>query len=406
MFDFIYNFFGWIIRSFYELFKGTSLAYALALLMFAIIIKIVLFPLGIKQQKNMQKQARLRPRETAIRKKYAGREDQATKQKMQNEVMEMYKEERFNPASGCLPLLIQLPLLIMLYAVVRGPLTYIAQFGASELAVLGKALGPLFNVSTYSIDTSNEIVAISVLRENSTFLTGEAAELIKKLPDLTLFGLDLTATPTFASWLVIIPVLNLLASFFGQSLIRKMSYQPLTETENNAGCSPKMMNIMMPLFSTYIAFQVPAALGLYWIYTNLLGVIQQYILKKMYPTPVFTEEELKTLIDVGTKEGTLEQSEQNMLYKIFEFSDLHVYDVMRHRSLIKAIPSTLSYKELVHKFTQFGFSRLPVYNGSIENITGILYYKRLLFSQKKERCENDFIKNNIEPALFVPERSP
>ncbi|HAZ19384.1 MAG TPA: hypothetical protein DER23_03110 [Clostridiales bacterium] len=293
MFDFIYNFFGWIIRSFYELFKGTSLAYALALLMFAIIIKIVLFPLGIKQQKNMQKQARLRPRETAIRKKYAGREDQATKQKMQNEVMEMYKEERFNPASGCLPLLIQLPLLIMLYAVVRGPLTYIAQFGASELAVLGKALGPLFNVSTYSIDTSNEIVAISVLRENSTFLTGEAAELIKKLPDLTLFGLDLTATPTFASWLVIIPVLNLLASFFGQSLIRKMSYQPLTETENNAGCSPKMMNIMMPLFSTYIAFQVPAALGLYWIYTNLLGVIQQYILKKMYPTPVFTEEELK-----------------------------------------------------------------------------------------------------------------
>ena len=119
--------------------------------------------------------------------------------------------------------------------------------------------------------------------------------------------------------------------------------------------------------------------------------------------PLITEEELKTLIDVGTKEGTLEQSEQNMLYKIFEFSDLHVYDVMRHRSLIKAIPSTLSYKELVHKFTQFGFSRLPVYNGSIENITGILYYKRLLFSQKKERCENDFIKNNIEPALFVPE---
>ena len=292
MFDFIYDFFGWLIRSFYNLLSSTGIAYAVALFMFALIIKIVLFPLAIKQQKNMQRQAKLRPKEMAIRKKYAGREDQATKQKMQNEVMEMYKEEKFNPASGCLPLLIQLPLLIMLYNVVRGPLTYIAQFTQAELNVLGDALAPLFNVSTYSIDTTNEIAAIATLQENSSFLSGEAAALMQKLPDLSLFGMDLTATPVIASWLVIIPILNLLASYFGQVLIRKMSYQPLTQ-DNAGGCSPKMMNIMMPLFSTYIAFQVPAALGLYWIYTNILSVVQQYILKKMYPTPVFTEEEMR-----------------------------------------------------------------------------------------------------------------
>lgn len=293
MFDFIYEFFGWLIRSFYHLFSSTPLAYAVALFMFALIIKIVLFPLGIKQQKNMQRQAKLRPREMAIRKKYAGRNDQATKQKMQNEVMEMYREEHFNPASGCLPTLIQLPLLLMLYTVVRGPLTYIAQFGAEEFEVLGKSLAPLFNVGTYSIDTTNEIAAIAVLRENSGFLTGEAAALVQKLPDLSLFGMDLTATPTFASWSVIIPLLNLFASYFGQLLIRRMSYQPLVQNENAGGCSPKMMNILMPLMSTYIAFQVPAALGLYWIYTNILSVAQQFILKKMYPTPVFTEEEMR-----------------------------------------------------------------------------------------------------------------
>lgn len=119
--------------------------------------------------------------------------------------------------------------------------------------------------------------------------------------------------------------------------------------------------------------------------------------------PLITEEELKTLIDVGTKEGTLEKSEQNMLYKLFEFSDLHVYDIMRHSSLIKAIPDEIPYKDLVQKFTQFGFSRLPVYKGSTENIIGILYYKELLFSQEKERKRKDFIQNHLEHPLFLPE---
>ena len=83
--------------------------YIFALLIFAIIIEIVLLPFGIKQQKNSIKQAKLRPKEMAIRKKYAGRDDQPTKQKMTQEIQELYQKEGYNPMGGCLPMHLPLP---------------------------------------------------------------------------------------------------------------------------------------------------------------------------------------------------------------------------------------------------------------------------------------------------------
>lgn len=111
-------------------------SYLLALLAFTVVMKVVFFPLSIKQQKNSVRQAKLRPREEAIRAKYAGRNDKRTQQKMQQEVMEMYQEEKFSPLSGCLPLLIQLPLLLILYSIVRQPLMYTASYSADEVNAL------------------------------------------------------------------------------------------------------------------------------------------------------------------------------------------------------------------------------------------------------------------------------
>lgn len=111
-------------------------SYLLALLAFTLVMKFVLFPLSIKQQKNSVRQAKLRPREEAIRAKYAGRNDKKTQQKMQQEIMEMYQEEKFSPLSGCLPLLLQLPLLIILYSIVRQPLMYTARYNNAEIDAL------------------------------------------------------------------------------------------------------------------------------------------------------------------------------------------------------------------------------------------------------------------------------
>jgi YidC/Oxa1 family membrane protein insertase len=105
---------GWIINFCYDLIPN----YAIALLIFTIVMKLILFPFGIKQQKNMIRQAKLRPKEMAIRNRYAGRTDKATQQKMQQEVMKLYQDENYNPASGCLPMILQLVIIFALYGVI------------------------------------------------------------------------------------------------------------------------------------------------------------------------------------------------------------------------------------------------------------------------------------------------
>ncbi len=98
--------------------------YVIALFFFALIVQIILLPLAIKQHKSQIMQRKLRPKEMAIRKKYAGRTDKVTQQKMQMEIQEMYKDEGFNQFAGCLPMLIQLPIILILFAIVRNPITY------------------------------------------------------------------------------------------------------------------------------------------------------------------------------------------------------------------------------------------------------------------------------------------
>ena len=88
---------------------------------------------------------------------------------------------------------------------------------------------------------------------------------------------------------------------------------------------------------------------------------------------------MKTLIDVGTNEGTLEKAEQTMFHKLFEFNDLHVYDIMHHRSFIKAIPENLSRSEVIQAFKNSGFSRLPVYKDNMENIIASVFTSGLVY---------------------------
>ena len=128
--------------------------YMLTLVVFAIFIKLILFPFGIKQQKNSLKQARLRPMEMVIRKKYAGRNDKATQQKLNQEIMELYQSENFNPMSGCLPLLIQMPILFGLYSVIVNPLRYISGLGKQIVDILTGVFG---TSSNYDINVIKSI---------------------------------------------------------------------------------------------------------------------------------------------------------------------------------------------------------------------------------------------------------
>ncbi|MBO5939191.1 MAG: membrane protein insertase YidC [Clostridia bacterium] len=291
--------FGFVIRFCNKIVGGN---YILALLIFAVILEIVLLPFGIKQQKNSIKQAKLRPKEMAIRKKYAGRDDQPTKQKMTMEIQELYQKEGFNPMGGCLPLLIQFPILIALYNIVMSPLHYICQLSTTtiqNLVGVVNSYGYSFDVAqvgTRNIDLMGAVK--NILADNPVAFSGvEGFNLTAAdLPNLTVFGaIDLGAIPSFKSFdlLLLIPVLTFVVYFFSMKLTRKLSYQPTTANDPAMGCSNKMMDIVMPLFSVYITFIVPAAIGVYWIFKSILGVLKQWILKKTMPIPVFTEEDYK-----------------------------------------------------------------------------------------------------------------
>ncbi len=272
--------------------------YAIALLLFALAVKIIFIPLSIKQQKNQIRNAHLRPKMMAIEKKYAGRNDKATLNKKQQEIMDLQQKEGASPLSGCLPMIIQLVVIMSLYSIIRQPLTYICDFSADTIKALADAAG--FETAKGSID---QILLISKIKEIGfdAFATIEGfnAELI---PHFEMFrGVDLSATPDISSlssfgastWLLLIPVLVFASQFFSMKLTRKLNPAMQASGAANVEMSNKIMDVTMPLMTLFFAFNMSAAIGLYWIYQSLIGMAQSVILAKLMPLPVYTEEDLR-----------------------------------------------------------------------------------------------------------------
>jgi len=304
--------FGFLMRSLYNLFNN----YALAIFFFALVVKIVLLPLGVQQQKSQIRMAKIKPKEQAIRGKYAGRTDSATQQKMQAEVLDMYKAENYSPMSGCLPMLIQLPIIFGLYNIIRNPLTYIAQlsdtvlssvkefiFNHSEdfvgaIRILGKidengqyvrTISDFKNIQQIDIiKVFNDNVLMDKIRDNVAGLANF------KAPNFDFFGQSLTMSPSEAmatglSILLLIPVLNFAASFLSMRLNKIVNAATMGDQANNGGM--KFMEYAMPLLIVWMSYSMYAALGLYWIFQSILDVGRMMVLAKIYPLPKITEEE-------------------------------------------------------------------------------------------------------------------
>ena len=306
IFKWIGTFLGWI--------DGLLGNYLFALLVFALIIELLLVPFSIKQQKNSIRQARLRPKEMAIRRKYAGRKDQATQQKVTMEIQELYRQENFSPFSGCLPMLLQLPVLIIIYQVVINPLEYVVQMSTTTITALktflvqGSAIGDaaIAQIGYNPAAAGGSIRFVSAIKdlgldffaqnglEASAY--NELAQNFDSLPNFNVLGINLGLTPNIAefSWLLVVPVLTFVVYFFSMKLSRKFTYQPnMAADDRQAACSNKMMDFMMPGMSLFISFSVPAAVGVYWIFKSILGTVKQFALAKAMPIPTYTEEDIK-----------------------------------------------------------------------------------------------------------------
>ena len=294
------------ILKFFNSFTGN---YLLALLLIALAVKILLIPLGIKQQKGMQKQARMKPKEMAIRNKYKGRTDQPTMQKMNQEIQELYQSEGYSPLSGCLPMIIQLPILFILYNTIINPLRNMIGYSAETITGFTNYLKEI----GLSITGRGDIELIAGIKNNFdgviSYLTtnniSTANVTLESLPNFDMFGIDnfLADIPTFTSWLILVPILNLLVAFGSQFITKKFTYQPMQQQQQGMGM--KIMMLILPFVTFFVALGVPAAIGIYWLFTSLLSTLQTLILYKAMPLPKFTEEDYKAA------ERELKQSSKN-----------------------------------------------------------------------------------------------
>ena len=290
MFDWLYEALGTMLAWFSSITGGY---YVVALLIYALIFKIVFLPFSIKQQKNQVKLAKLTPKIELIKAKYRGRNDAATMQKQQEEIMALQKSEGYSMMSGCLPMLIQLPIIILLYNVIRNPLSYICQISTDGINQIVERLNAILGDN--AVNAVDQIKLASHMQEQGLNVFEFGA--VRELPDFSFFGVgNLANTPTLTafSFLLLVPVLAAFFQWLTMYLTRRWNGNQMQAMgDSQAGCSNKMLDITMPLMTLWFTFNFSAMMGVYWIYQSIFAILQAFILSKVIPMPKYTEEEIK-----------------------------------------------------------------------------------------------------------------
>ncbi len=275
--------FGYIMRFCYELFNS----YGTALFLYALFTRIILFPLAMKQQKSQLSMIRLKPYQDQLLKKYG-----SNKQKYQEELMNLYQREGYSPMSSCLPTFIQLPIIMLIYTIVRRPLTYVGGWKLYEIwpkmEPYVKKFPDLFKGATTENFTKYEVQLLSCLSADGESVINTR---FMGLFDLTLEPSKFMTEGNF--WLILIPVVAGVTSWLVGYISQKLNPMAVTGDGSSAG-SMKMMNIAMPLLSAWMSYTFTSGLGLYWIASNVVSIIQTLVLHKMYdPKKVLAEVEDK-----------------------------------------------------------------------------------------------------------------
>ena len=259
------------------LFYSMTNSYGIALLLFALVVRIVLFPLFLKGRKSMMAMSGLADQQKFIQQKY-GRD----RERYSIELQKLYEKEGVKPSGGCLWSMLPLAVLIPLYGIVRKPLTNLLgmtkdQFNAVSNLLYGEVL---------DIDTAQLGMAQDVFTNYDRIVTSIPELAGMPQVDFTFLGMNLADIPHLMFWqqenvllafgLWLIPVISAALSVFSMVLNNKINaYVTGSEKKSNDPTQRSMM-IMMPLMSLWICFTLPAALGLYWIYSSLSAMLSEF----------------------------------------------------------------------------------------------------------------------------------
>ena len=288
----IANLFGYLLNFLYNLFNN----YGIAIIVFTILLRIILIPITISQQKSMKKNAKVQEKMKEIQRKYKNNPE-----KLNQETIELYKREKVSPFSGCLSSIIQIILILSVFWLVSKPLTYMKKVDSTK-------------VNEYIEQTKTEDGKTAAYPEIQV-IQKKSAEDTEVAINMDFLGLDLSKVPNqnlTDITVYIIPVLYVITSFISIKMTnsmqdkakeKKKAEQEKKTAENNENSEEKAliseeeakseeameamqdmtksMNYMIPIMSITIAFIAPLGLALYWLVSNLAMIIERMIINKV-----------------------------------------------------------------------------------------------------------------------------
>ena len=295
---------GWVLHWIYQL--GTG--YFVALLIFTLATRLILFPLSIKNQKNQADRARLAPRLERIQKKYA-----QDRQKMAMKQQELYEKEGVKMTGGCLPMVVQMLVLFSVIAVIYKPLTYMQRIPEAHI-------NTCITVAVESLDENNkddkamitqmsneksyyrELYMLKMIDDNRDAMVDRlvtdnklseadaiatVSTMERTASEFAIFGKSLLEMPKtygiMPNWTWLIVFASGLSAFLSSMLSMKYSKATMSaEQQQMGGCSTNAMMYMMPLMSLVFSFTVPTGVAVYWTFSNLLAMVQTVILNSMW----------------------------------------------------------------------------------------------------------------------------
>ena len=274
---FISEIFGYILNFLYEQFNN----YGIAIIIFSVLLRIILIPITIKQQKSLKKNARLQKEMKEIQTKY-----KSNPEKLNQETIELYKREKMSPFSGCFSGILQIIIILSVFWLVSKPLTYM------------KKINPEI-IEKYSQELKEEGVNSSYTE--IAIINKKAAEDPEVYINMNFLGLDLSKVPTQSLddfRVYIIPILYVISSVISIKITTKMNSNnkdkdinelKKAETEDKEKQPDEMemmqqmnnnMTYMMPIMSVMIAIIAPLGLALYWLISNVLMIVERLIIDR------------------------------------------------------------------------------------------------------------------------------
>ncbi|WP_313528670.1 YidC/Oxa1 family membrane protein insertase [Anaerotignum sp.] len=287
-----------------------------AIIIFTLIVKLILFPLMVKQQKSSFKMQMLQPELEKIKNKYKGKTDQLSQQKMAMEMQDFQKKNGISLMGGCLPLLVQLPILYALFYLFQNAYVYVDVIGQNYTDIANAILQipadvrmevftpyaqnfvdmyksvDVIKTSGFDMSRVGDVVMLvnylsvddwtTIMSQLGTHGNGLVEFLATKNNIETFLTIPLVSTAGLKWPGVIIPVLAAVSTYAQSKIMMVMTPSANADPNNPAMAMTKTMTYVMPFMMGFFCISMPAGLGLYWTISNIFGIIQQVILQKHY----------------------------------------------------------------------------------------------------------------------------